>query len=438
MSLSDLKADILDRAYDDIETITSGFEAIILLIIGLFALIAFTFLTISKNYIDPYSKVTKVKNNSLISFFVSVRNDEKLIVDCINSMINQTYKNREIFVIDDASTDNTPKIIKEEFGSNPEIQIIFLKENIGKKKALAKALKKSKGEILAFTDSDSIWKEDAIEKISAIFNHDNEIGAISGHCNVINANENVLTKLQDAWYEKQYRFRKGFESTFGSVSCVSGPIACYRRSSIYNYIPSWENDTFLGKEFRFATDRTMTGFALGGASLGPETKKKYADSDFITKETYPDKNWKIVYSKSVQAWTTVPNNLKEMINQRIRWNKSFIRNIFFTGKFYWKQPLIPALYYYSHILYVLLSPIIILSAIGYLVLNNYILLLTIAFMGSVLISYLMNLTFASKKQFHFGAVINVLYQILLPILLIYSILTIREMKWTRGISGGEK
>ena len=127
-----------------------------------------------------------------------------------------------------------------------------------------------------------------------------------------------------------------------------------------------------------------------------------------------------------------------MINQRIRWNKSFIRNIFFTGKFYWKQPLIPALYYYSHILYVLLSPIIILSAIGYLVLNNYILLLTIAFMGSVLISYLMNLTFASKKQFHFGAVINVLYQILLPILLIYSILTIREMKWTRGISGGEK
>ena len=81
MSLSDLKADILDRAYDDIETITSGFEAIILLIIGLFALITFTFLTISKNYIDPYSKVTKVKNNSLISFFVSVRNDEKLIVD---------------------------------------------------------------------------------------------------------------------------------------------------------------------------------------------------------------------------------------------------------------------------------------------------------------------------------------------------------------------
>ena len=199
----------------------------------------------------------------LVSFFVSVRNEEKMIIDCINSMLNQTYKKREIFVVDDASTAQTPKIVEDKFGSNSEIKTIYLKKNIGKKKALAKALKEANGEIFAFTDSDSIWKEDAIEKIVDIFNQNENVGAISGHCNASNANENVLTKMQDAWYEKQYRFRKGFESTFGSVSCVSGPIACYRRAAIYNFIPGWENDTFLGKEFKFATDRTMTGFALG-------------------------------------------------------------------------------------------------------------------------------------------------------------------------------
>ena len=432
MELSDLKTDTFDLIYNDLETIIYGFETIILFSITLSLIVISTFLIVSKNYVDPHSRVKSKSEPVLVSFFVSVRNEEKMIVKCINSMLNQTYKKREIFVVDDASTDQTPKIIKDNFGSNSEIKTIYLKKNIGKKRALAKALKEAKGEIFAFTDSDSIWKEDAIEKIVDIFSENDNVGAISGHCNASNANENVLTKMQDAWYEKQYRFRKGFESVFGSVSCVSGPIACYRRAAIYNFIPGWENDTFLGKEFKFATDRTMTGFALGGALLGPEIKEKYENSEFIKDEPYPNKNWDIVYSKSVQAWTTVPNNLKEMINQRVRWNKSFIRNIFFTGKFYWKQPLIPALYYYFHILYVLLSPIIILYSIAYLLRNNYSLLLGVAFMGCVLISYLMNLTFASKKQLHLGPFVNVLYQILLPILLIYSLLTIREMKWSRG------
>ena len=78
-------------------------------------------------------------------------------------MLNQTYKKREIFVVDDASTDQTPKIIEDKFGSNSEIKTIYLKKNLGKKRALTKALKEAKGEIFAFTDSDSIWKEDAIE-----------------------------------------------------------------------------------------------------------------------------------------------------------------------------------------------------------------------------------------------------------------------------------
>jgi len=432
MLLSDLSADILDQIFNDIEKLTSGFEYAILIICTILTIISIVFLSISKRYVDPYTQANKrTTNETLVSFFVAVRNDEKLLVDCINSMLNQTYKKREIFVIDDASTDNTPKIIEKNFGSHPEIKIIYLKTNVGKKRALAEGIKKSKGEVFAFTDSDSIWKEDAIEKIVTIFENSPNVGGVSGHCNASNADENILTKMQDAWYEKQYRFRKGFESVFGSVSCVSGPLACYRRAAIYNFIPKWEEDTFLGKEFRFATDRIMTGFALGGASLGPKIKENYSSSVFVKEENYPDRNWDIVYSQSAQAWTTVPNNFKDIISQKIRWNKSFIRNLFFTGKFYWKQPLVPAIYYYSHILYVLLSPIFLLILIGFFILKDYILLLAVGFMGSILISYVMNLTFARRKQFRFGAVINIIYQLFLPLILIYSIITIRDMNWER-------
>ena len=419
----------------DIERLTLGYESVILAVTVLIGLVTIIFFIVVWSYVDPYEKAinelqTQNRQYPLASLFVAVRNDEKLILDCVESMIGQTYKKREIFVIDDASEDNTANILRENFEDNPEVNLIYLRENVGKKKALAKAIEKSKGEIFAFTDSDSIWEKDAIEKIVTIFENEPGVGEISGHCNATNAETNILTRIQDLWYEKQYRLRKGFDSVFGSVSCVSGPLACYRRAAVYNYIPKWENDTFLGKEFRFATDRTMTGFVLGGSTLGPKIKENYSESSFVKDEQYPNKNWNIVYSRSTRVKTMVPETLSRIISQRIRWNKSFIRNIFFTGKFYWQRPLIPALYYYLHILYVFAAPILIIWFIGTLLLNNYLLLLTVAFMGYVLLSPLMNLALTREKRWRLESVLNLIYQLFLPFLLLYSLVTIRNMDWS--------
>ena len=128
MSLSDLKTDTLDQIYNDVNTIISGFETIILLTLAISLVVIFTFLIVSKNYVDPHSRINKKSESVLVSFFVSVRNEEKMIIECINSMLNQTYKKREIFVVDDASTDQTPKIIEDKFGSNSEIKTIYLKK----------------------------------------------------------------------------------------------------------------------------------------------------------------------------------------------------------------------------------------------------------------------------------------------------------------------
>ena len=130
MELSDLKTDTLDQIYNDVNTIISGFETIILLTLAISLIVISTFLIVSKNYIDPHARVKSKSEPVLVSFFVSVRNEEKMIVKCINSMLNQTYKKREIFVVDDASTDQTPKIIEETFGSNSEIKTIYLKKNV--------------------------------------------------------------------------------------------------------------------------------------------------------------------------------------------------------------------------------------------------------------------------------------------------------------------
>jgi len=433
MLLSDLSADILDQISNDIEELTSGFEYAILIICTILTIMGIAFLSISKRYVDPYNQANKkTTNETLVSFFVAVRNDEKLIVNCINSMLNQTYKKREIFVIDDASTDNTPKVIEKNFGSNPEIKILYLKTNVGKKKALAEGIKKSEGEIFAFTDSDSIWKEDAIEKVVTIFENYPNVGGVSGHCNAKNANHNIWTRIQNQEYEKQYRWRKGFESNYGAVSCVSGPLACYRRETIYNYIPKWKNDKFLGKEFQFATDRIMTGFALCGKDIGTDIKEEYSESSFINNEKYEIRNWDVVYSNSAKVWTVVPDKLSTIISQKIRWNKSFIRNLFFTGKYYWKKSLPTTIYYYLHVLFVFLYPILFTVAIIQFVLNDYLFLLSFSLLGYLVISALINASINTQNKKLLDSPISIIiYHILFQWLIFYSIITINSRDWKR-------
>ncbi|MDP3014146.1 MAG: glycosyltransferase [Candidatus Subteraquimicrobiales bacterium] len=312
---------------------------------------------------------------------------------------------------------------------------MHLKKNVGKKRALGKAMAIAKGEIFAFSDSDSVWASDVIEKIVKIFGSDPFIGAVSGHVRALNSSKNVLTRIQDSWYEGQFSVRKAFESIFGAVSCVSGPLAVFRKEAIFNFIPAWENDFFLGQEFRFATDRTLTGFVLGSKSIGEKLKKKYVDSPFVKDYDYPLKNWKIVYSKSAKAWTNVPDTLKRMLKQQVRWKKSFIRNIFFTGSFYWKKPLLPSLFYYLHIIFVLVGPFIAFRHLIYLPIQGHIYSAFLYIAGIAFIGFVFGLAYKlENKDCHiwiYRPLMSLLSTTVLSWLIFYSALTIKKMVWSR-------
>ena len=113
----------------DIERLTLGYESVILAVTVLIGLVTIIFFIVVWSYVDPYEKAinelqTQNRQYPLASLFVAVRNDEKLILDCVESMIGQTYKKREIFVIDDASEDNTANILRENFEDNPEVKVL--------------------------------------------------------------------------------------------------------------------------------------------------------------------------------------------------------------------------------------------------------------------------------------------------------------------------
>ncbi len=100
----------------------------------------------------------------LISAIISVYNAENKIGKCLNSLLNQSYKPIEIFVVDDGSTDNTKEILKK-FIDNKKIFLLEQKRQ-GPGAAKNLASKKAKGKILVFVDSDEYLRKDYIEKLT--------------------------------------------------------------------------------------------------------------------------------------------------------------------------------------------------------------------------------------------------------------------------------
>lgn len=100
--------------------------------------------------------------NKLVSIIVPVYNVEKYVLKCLKSLVSQTYKNIEVIVVDDGSTDGSGKICDE---FKDKRFRVFHKKNGGLSDARNFGIKKAKGEILAFVDSDDFVKEDFIEKM---------------------------------------------------------------------------------------------------------------------------------------------------------------------------------------------------------------------------------------------------------------------------------
>ena len=99
----------------------------------------------------------------LVSIIMPSYNTAKYISDSINSVINQTYENWELIIVDDCSTDNTDEIVNE-FLKDKRIKYFKNEKNSGAAISRNKALREAKGRWIAFLDSDDLWVPEKLEK----------------------------------------------------------------------------------------------------------------------------------------------------------------------------------------------------------------------------------------------------------------------------------
>jgi len=102
--------------------------------------------------------------SALVSIITPSYNSARFINECVSSVLEQTYTNWELIIVDDASDDNSSELISNIAARDNRIKFVFLTENIGVAGARNIALEKSKGRYIAFLDSDDIWKKEKLTK----------------------------------------------------------------------------------------------------------------------------------------------------------------------------------------------------------------------------------------------------------------------------------
>jgi teichuronic acid biosynthesis glycosyltransferase TuaG len=101
---------------------------------------------------------------NLVSIITPSFNCEKFIGETIQSVQNQTYKNWEMIIVDDCSTDQTAAIVERFIKNDSRIHLFRLDENSGTGIARDVALSKVNGGYIAFVDADDLWKPLKLEK----------------------------------------------------------------------------------------------------------------------------------------------------------------------------------------------------------------------------------------------------------------------------------
>ena len=284
-----------------------------------------------------------------VSIIVPCFNEQEWINRTILSCINQSYpaEKLEVIIVDDGSTDNSVAKIQETIDSVAAIvgekvreRLFYLvqEQNGGKREALIRGALAAKHELVVFVDSDSFVDPFAIYNLVQPF-QDERMGGVSGRTDVANTYTNVLTKMQAVRYYIAFRIMKAAEGYFDAVTCLSGPLSCYRKELVLQHKDAWLNQKFLGQKATFGDDRSLTNFILREHRTG--------------------------YQDTAVCSTIVPNTYSMFLKQQMRWKRSWLRESLIAARFMWKKEPFMALSFYMGLLVPVAAPIVVLYNLVY-------------------------------------------------------------------------
>jgi glycosyltransferase involved in cell wall biosynthesis len=163
----------------------------------------------------------------LVSAAIITHNRAHYLDDAIGSVLDQTFRDLELIVVDDGSTDDTDAVVAPYLD-----RIRYVKrEHRGKAAARNTAVQLSQGELIAFCDSDDAWYPDRLERQLAAFAEHPDVGMVHGHVDVIDRAGHLLpdqTEAGRAVFSAAHRKQPTYASYASECRCFSSTILVRR------------------------------------------------------------------------------------------------------------------------------------------------------------------------------------------------------------------
>lgn len=238
-------------------------------------------------------KTMNLKKYPAVSIVVPAYNEGNNIIATLDSLVQLDYpKNKlEIIAVNDGSTDNTRRIVKDFIAQNRTFDIKLIdKKNGGKGAALNDGLRAAKGEFFICLDADSIVAKDSLKKILPHFTNKNI--AVVLPLLKVSKPKNIWQKMQ--WLE--YIVNMFYKKLMSNLNCVHvspGPFSVYRKD-VLNKVGCFDEDN-------------MT-------------------EDLEITLRIQSRNYRIVQLLDAEVFTSAPKTFRELYRQRNRWFKGAVLN----------------------------------------------------------------------------------------------------------------
>lgn len=238
---------------------------------------------------NPVPKIP-VEAAPLVSILVPAYNEAETIAETVHHLQNLNYPNYEVIVINDGSKDQTAEVLRGLSDQVSRLRVINLLKNSGKANALYMGLAASRGEILITLDADALLDPEALNFMVPHFTtpqFGERVGAVTGNPRVRNRSS-LLGKIQVVEYASIIGLIKRAQRILGKVMTVSGVIVAFRKRALVD-CGLWDKDLI--------TDDIGVTWKL---------QRRF---------------WDVRYEPQAVCWMLVPETLKGLFKQRVRWSQ---------------------------------------------------------------------------------------------------------------------